>query len=109
MGRQHLHDDRRYEVPVTVISCEFPSSMLHDWIEARHPFVAELALIREVEYIDLPTGHWPQFTRPEELAQAILASVDGSRRLEIPAPGGTRFWRVSAKPLCGNVDRLHNK
>ncbi|MFP5312484.1 MAG: alpha/beta hydrolase, partial [Actinomycetes bacterium] len=26
-------------------------------------------------YIDLPTGHWPQFTKPAQLAQAILAAV----------------------------------
>ena len=35
----------------------------------------ELAKIRDVEYADLPTGHWPQFTRPEDLARAILAST----------------------------------
>ena len=26
-------------------------------------------------YVDLPTGHWPQFTKPGELGQAILASA----------------------------------
>ena len=35
----------------------------------------ELAKIREVDYIDVLTGHWPQFTRPEELGRAILASI----------------------------------
>ena len=30
----------------------------------------------EVDYVDLPTGHWPQFTRPAELGAAILAAVD---------------------------------
>ncbi|ADX71273.1 putative hydrolase or acyltransferase of alpha/beta superfamily [Pseudarthrobacter phenanthrenivorans Sphe3] len=79
-GRQHLHDDRRYDVPATVIACEFPSSMLREWIQAGHPFVAELSRMRNVEYVDLPTGHWPQFTRPAELAQAILAAVDGKSR-----------------------------
>jgi hypothetical protein len=29
----------------------------------------ELAKIGSVEFIDLPTGHWPQFTRPAELAR----------------------------------------
>jgi hypothetical protein len=32
--------------------------------------------MRDVEYIDLPTGHWPQFTKPAELGQAILTAVD---------------------------------
>lgn len=74
--RQHLGDPRRYEVPATVIACQFPSAVLHEWIAAGHPYTAELARIRDVEYVDLPTGHWPQFTRPEALAQAILAAVD---------------------------------
>ena len=75
-GRQHLHDERRYDVPATVIACEFPSSLLQEWIQAGHPFVAELSKMRDVEYVDLPTGHWPQFTKPAELAQAILAAVE---------------------------------
>ncbi|HEY8700199.1 MAG TPA: alpha/beta hydrolase [Arthrobacter sp.] len=74
--RQHLHDARRYEVPATVISCEFPSSLLREWIDSGHPFVAELARIRDVEFVDLHTGHWPQFTKPAELARAILRAVD---------------------------------
>ena len=72
---QRLSDERRYDVPVTVIACEFPSAKLREWIEQGHPYVRELARIREVDYVDLPTGHWPQFTRPGELGQAILASV----------------------------------
>jgi pimeloyl-ACP methyl ester carboxylesterase len=72
---QHLSDERRYDVPVTVIACEFPSAMLREWMEQGHPYVRELAKIRDVEYIDLPTGHWPQFTRPEELGRSILASI----------------------------------
>jgi pimeloyl-ACP methyl ester carboxylesterase len=72
---QRLSDERRYDVPVTVIACEFPSAKLREWMEQGHPYVRELAKIRDVDYIDLPTGHWPQFTRPEDLGRAILSSV----------------------------------
>lgn len=72
---QRLSDERRYGVPVTVITCEIPSAMLREWIQQDKPYVRELAKIRDVAYIDLPTGHWPQFTRPEELARAILSAV----------------------------------
>jgi pimeloyl-ACP methyl ester carboxylesterase len=75
---QQLIDERRYEVPITVISCEFPSAMLQEMIEQGHGYVRELAGVRDVEYIDLPTGHWPQFTRPKELSQAIIASLGSS-------------------------------
>jgi pimeloyl-ACP methyl ester carboxylesterase len=72
---QALSDDRRLDVPITVICCEFTSATLREWMGGGHPSMAELAAIREVTTVDLPTGHWPQFTRPGDLAQAILASI----------------------------------
>jgi pimeloyl-ACP methyl ester carboxylesterase len=76
---QHLLDERRYHVPATVIACEFPSAQLQEWVAQGHPYVAELGRMKDVEYVDLPTGHWPQFTRPEELGAVILAAVSGAR------------------------------
>ena len=72
---QQLSDKRRYDVPATVIACEFSTAQIREWIGQQHPYVRELAKIRDVDYVDLPTGHWPQFTRPEELGRAILASI----------------------------------
>ena len=74
--RQVLKDPRRYDVPVTVIACEFSSDLLRQWIAGGHPYVTELASITDYDLVDLPTGHWPQFTKPVELAAAILAAVD---------------------------------
>jgi len=68
-----LTDERRYDVPITVIACEFPSVILREAIDAGQPWVRELAAIAEVEYVDLPTGHWPQFTKPVQLGQAIAS------------------------------------
>lgn len=73
---QQLSNERRYEVPATIIACEFPSAQLQEWVSQGHPFVAELGRMKDVEYVDLPTGHWPQFTRPEDLGKEILAAVD---------------------------------
>ena len=73
---QVLHDDRRYDVPVTVIACEFPADALRGMMADGHPYVAELAKVTDVELVDLPTGHWPQLTRPLDLAAAILTAVD---------------------------------
>ena len=75
---QQLSDERRYDVPITVISCEFPAAMLRELIEKQHAYVAELAKVRKVDYVDLPTGHWPQLTRPEQLGQAIVAIVEAA-------------------------------
>jgi pimeloyl-ACP methyl ester carboxylesterase len=74
-GPQQLSDERRYDVPATVIACEFSSTILREWMEQGEPNLQELAKLRDVDYVDLPTGHWPQFTRPKELGSAILASV----------------------------------
>lgn len=74
--RQQLHNERRYDVPATVICCEFSVEQMKQWVAAGHPYVAELARVKDVEYVDLPTGHWPQFTRPTELSAVILAAVD---------------------------------
>ena len=73
--RQVLRDPRRYDVPVTVIACEFPSEMLRDLMAKGHPYTAELAGVHDVRFIDLPTGHWPQFTRPDELGTAIIRAL----------------------------------
>ncbi|SDY50579.1 Alpha/beta hydrolase family protein [Asanoa ishikariensis] len=74
-GPISLSDPRRYDVPATVIACEFPSVELRSLIEQGSPYTAELARIRDVSYIDLPTGHWPQFTRPVELGEVILTAL----------------------------------
>jgi pimeloyl-ACP methyl ester carboxylesterase/uncharacterized damage-inducible protein DinB len=72
---QQLTDERRYDVPVTVIATEFTSAMLRNWIAQGEQPVREFTKIRDVDYVDLPTGHWPQFTRPEDLGRAILGST----------------------------------
>jgi pimeloyl-ACP methyl ester carboxylesterase len=76
---QELRDDRRYGVRATIIASTFPSEQLREWVKQGHPYVAELASMREVEYVDLPTGHWPQFTKPAELREAIVEAVSENR------------------------------
>ena len=75
VDKQELHDERRYDVPSTVIACEFTSQQLREWMAGGAPFVRELSHLHDLELVDLPTGHWPQFTKPTELAAAILAAV----------------------------------
>jgi pimeloyl-ACP methyl ester carboxylesterase len=72
---QRLADERRYGVPITVIACEFPSEKLREWMAQGDPNLRELSKIHDVDYVDLPTGHWPQFTKPAELGRSILAAA----------------------------------
>ena len=62
-------------IPGTVIACEYPAEMLRKLMLQDHPYVRELSLLTDYEIVDLPTGHWPMFTKPAELAQAILDAV----------------------------------
>jgi pimeloyl-ACP methyl ester carboxylesterase len=75
---QVFTDERRHDVPATVIACEFSGDQLRAWMARGEGAVAELAAMRDVEIVELPTGHWPQFTKPSELADAILSAVDRS-------------------------------
>jgi pimeloyl-ACP methyl ester carboxylesterase len=75
-GPVELTDERRYEVPVTAVCPEYTAADLRDWVESGD--VPELARIKEVDYVDLPGGHWPQLTQPEQLARVILDAAGAS-------------------------------
>lgn len=71
-GPQQLSDERRYGVPVTAVCPEYTAADLRGWVEEGEEPVSELARVRDVEYVDLPGGHWPQLTQPDALARVIL-------------------------------------
>ncbi len=73
--KQVLSDERRYDVPVTVITSEMPESVLRDLMAKGHPYVAELAKMKQYDIVELPTGHWPMFTKPVELATLVAAAL----------------------------------
>jgi pimeloyl-ACP methyl ester carboxylesterase len=76
---QVLTDPRRYDVPVTMVCPEFTVEMLKEWMAGDMEPVRELAEIKDVTYVDLPTGHWPQFSTPDELARVILDAIGNDR------------------------------
>ncbi len=68
-----LTNDARFDVPATFVCCSMPSSQVMELVKVGHPMFAEVANLKSVDYVDLPTGHWPMWSRPSDLAQ-ILAS-----------------------------------
>jgi pimeloyl-ACP methyl ester carboxylesterase len=70
-----LGDERRRDVPTTIVTCEYPAAQLTEWVAGGAPFVRELAAMRDLDYVDLPTGHWPQFTRPAELGRVLIDAI----------------------------------
>jgi len=85
-----LADERRLDVPSTVVCASMSSAQIKAAIEAGHPWVAELAGLHDVGYVDLPTGHWPMWSRARELA-AILGDV---------ARQSTRLGGMHARGSC---------
>jgi hypothetical protein len=58
-----LGDERRVDVPSIVVCASMSSDQIKAAVEAGHPGVGELAELRDVSYVDLPTGHWPMWSR----------------------------------------------
>ncbi|MCX6400210.1 MAG: alpha/beta hydrolase [Propionibacteriales bacterium] len=75
-GIVHLTDERRYDVPVTLVCPEFTPAQAKEWLEAGD--IPELAKATDLDYVDIDSGHWPMFTKPKELAQ-ILADCTGQK------------------------------
>jgi pimeloyl-ACP methyl ester carboxylesterase len=71
-GIVQLRDERRYDVPVTLICPEFSPAQAREWIDGGG--VPELSKARHIDYVDIDSGHWPMFTRPAELA-GLLAEA----------------------------------
>jgi pimeloyl-ACP methyl ester carboxylesterase len=71
-GVVRLRDQRRFDVPVSLICPEFSPAQAREWIDGGE--VPELSKARHVDYVDIDSGHWPMFTRPAELA-GLLAEA----------------------------------
>jgi pimeloyl-ACP methyl ester carboxylesterase len=66
-----LTNDARLDVPSTVICTGFSSEQVKAAVEEGYPWLRGLAELRNVTWIDLPTSHWPMWSRPQEVAAAI--------------------------------------
>lgn len=73
----HVSDERRSTVPTTVVCNSFPSAVIADMAAGGHPMAAELASLKSVEYVDLPTGHWPMWSRADDLAHILHRAAGG--------------------------------
>jgi pimeloyl-ACP methyl ester carboxylesterase len=67
-----LENDARRDVPTTVICTAYTSEQIKAYAEEHNPaWLGGLAELRDVTWIDLPTSHWPMWSRPRELAGII--------------------------------------
>ncbi|MCE4061854.1 alpha/beta hydrolase [Pandoraea sputorum] len=70
-----LTNDARNAVPTTLVCCSISSAQVLDMARRGHPMFAEVANLETVDVIDLPTGHWPMWSRAGDLAEVIRSAA----------------------------------
>ena len=73
-GTVPLTNEARRDVPTTIICTGFPSADVKAAAEQGYAWLAGVPELRDVTWVDLPTSHWPMWSKPAEIAQ-ILADV----------------------------------
>ena len=72
-GQYEFTNDARRDIPSTVIATGYTAADYQKYAR-EHPewaFLAGLPELRNVTWIDLPTSHWPMWSKPAELAKII--------------------------------------
>jgi pimeloyl-ACP methyl ester carboxylesterase len=69
-----LTNDARLDVPTTVICTAYTSDEYKKYAKEGYGWLAGLEEVRNISWVDLPTSHWPMWSRPQELA-AIIGDV----------------------------------
>ena len=66
-----LTNDARLDVPTTAIATGYTSDQYKEAIDEGQTWLGGFAELRDVTWVDLPTSHWPMWSRPQDLAQII--------------------------------------
>jgi pimeloyl-ACP methyl ester carboxylesterase len=70
--RVPLTNDARRDIPTTMICTGFPSEAYKKYaFEQDWAWLAGVRELNDITWIDLPTSHWPMWSRPGELADII--------------------------------------
>lgn len=74
-----LTNDARLDVPSTLICTAYPAEELKAYAAEHDPsWLRGLAELHDVTWIDLPTSHWPMWSRPRDLADLISGITRGA-------------------------------
>lgn len=70
-----LTNDARRKVRTSLVCCSIPSAQVLELAQTGHPMFTEVAKLEHLDVIDLPTGHWPMWSSPRDLAKAIQSEA----------------------------------
>jgi pimeloyl-ACP methyl ester carboxylesterase len=68
-------DDRLYDLPVTLVTAEYDAAQLQEWTAAGEAGTEEIAALRNLTWVDLHSGHWPQYSRVDDTARVIAEAA----------------------------------
>ena len=66
-----LGNDARHGVPATLIATSYSSEDYRKYAAEGAGFLAALPDYPDLQFVDLPTGHWPMWSKPDQLVEAI--------------------------------------
>jgi pimeloyl-ACP methyl ester carboxylesterase len=64
-------NEARLDVPTTAICTAYTSDEYKAAVKEGYDWLAGFAELRDITWVDLPTSHWPMWSRPKDLAAAI--------------------------------------
>jgi pimeloyl-ACP methyl ester carboxylesterase len=73
-----LTNDARLDVPSTAICTGYSSDDYKAAVKEGYAWLAGFAELRNLTWVDLPTSHWPMWSRPRELAGIIGEVAQGA-------------------------------
>jgi len=66
-----LTNEARLDIPTTMICTAYTSEQYQEYAKEGYAWLAGLKEVRNITWVDLPTSHWPMWSRPKELAEII--------------------------------------
>jgi len=69
-----LSGDAHLRVPTTLVCCSLSGAQMTELAQSGHPMFAEVAKLEHAQTVDLPTGHWPMWSRPADLAELLATA-----------------------------------
>jgi pimeloyl-ACP methyl ester carboxylesterase len=73
-----LTNEARLDIPTTAICTGYTSEQYKDAVKEGYSWLGGFAELRNITWLDLPTSHWPMWSRPNELAQIIGGVANAS-------------------------------
>jgi pimeloyl-ACP methyl ester carboxylesterase len=70
-GSASLTNDARLDIPTTAICTGFTSDQYQQAVDEGQTWLGGFKDLRNLTWVDLPTSHWPMWSRPRELAEII--------------------------------------